>query len=64
MKQRPTSCCGSFRPWYQFGTIRTFKLPGTTYYRLSALAVLKDYRRYNFGRELALALHDWSRTMH
>lgn len=27
--------------------------------KLSRLAVLKEYRKYSFGRELVLALHDW-----
>ncbi|KAG6910973.1 hypothetical protein DXG01_006027 [Tephrocybe rancida] len=40
------------------GTIRAYKAPGG-YYKLSRLAVLKDYRNYRFGRELVLALHDW-----
>ncbi|GLB34059.1 putative acetyltransferase (GNAT) [Lyophyllum shimeji] len=40
------------------GTIRGYKAPGG-YYKLSRLAVLKDYRSFRFGRELVLALHDW-----
>ncbi|KAF9464860.1 acyl-CoA N-acyltransferase [Collybia nuda] len=44
------------------GTIRVYKAPGGGYYKLSRLAVLKDYRSYRFGRELVLALHDWVRT--
>ncbi|TFK43765.1 acyl-CoA N-acyltransferase [Crucibulum laeve] len=43
------------------GTIRAYKMPGARYYKLSRLAVLKDYRRYRFGRELVLTLHDWVR---
>lgn len=43
------------------GTIRAYKAPGG-YYKLSRLAVLKDYRSYRFGRELVLALHDWVKT--
>lgn len=38
------------------GTIRCTK--HDAYYKLSRLAVLKDYRQYRFGRELVLALHD------
>ncbi|KAF9006612.1 acyl-CoA N-acyltransferase [Cyathus striatus] len=41
------------------GTIRVYKNPGASYYKLSRLAVLKDYRKYSFGRTLVLALHDW-----
>ncbi|TFY58360.1 hypothetical protein EVJ58_g6464 [Rhodofomes roseus] len=38
------------------GTIRCTK--HDNYYKLSRLAVLKDYRQYRFGRALVLALHD------
>jgi GNAT superfamily N-acetyltransferase len=41
------------------GTIRAYRLEGASYYKLSRLAILKEYRRYNFGRALVLALHDW-----
>ncbi|KAI0005135.1 acyl-CoA N-acyltransferase [Russula compacta] len=45
------------------GTIRASRaqpsFDGVPYYKLSRLAVLKDYRKYHFGRELVLALHDW-----
>ncbi|EIM85726.1 acyl-CoA N-acyltransferase [Stereum hirsutum FP-91666 SS1] len=41
------------------GTIRAYCSSGATYYKLSRLAVLKEYRKYSFGRELVLALHDW-----
>jgi len=45
------------------GTIRASRSsPGTTkrpYYKLSRLAVLKEYRRYRFGRALVQRLHDW-----
>ncbi|KAJ3536529.1 hypothetical protein NM688_g6825 [Phlebia brevispora] len=41
------------------GTIRASK--GSGYYKLSRLAVLSEYRKYRFGRELVLALHDWVR---
>ena len=41
------------------GTIRASK--GTGYYKLSRLAVLKDYRQFHFGRELVQALGDWVR---
>jgi len=38
------------------GTIRAAK---REYYKLTRLAVLKDYRMYGFGLELVMALHDW-----
>jgi len=41
------------------GTIRGYISPDNSYYKLSRLAVLKDYRQFKFGRELVLALHDW-----
>ena len=41
------------------GTIRLVK--GLGYYKLSRLAVLKDYRQYRFGRALVLTLHDFVR---
>ncbi|TFK55607.1 acyl-CoA N-acyltransferase [Heliocybe sulcata] len=41
------------------GTIRSYKATNAPYYKLSRLAVLKDYRKYGFGRELVLALHNW-----
>jgi hypothetical protein len=45
------------------GTIRTFKRKDAdhsyVYYKLSRLAVLKNYRQHKFGRDLVLALHDW-----
>lgn len=44
----------SLRP---IGTIRASK--GSSYYKLSRLAVLRDYRKYRLGRELVLALHEW-----
>jgi len=39
------------------GTIRCVK--GKDYYKLSRLAVLKDYRQFRFGRQLVSALHDF-----
>ena len=39
------------------GTIRCTKTKG--YYKLSRLAVLKDYRQYRFGRALVQSLHDF-----
>ncbi|TBU33123.1 acyl-CoA N-acyltransferase [Dichomitus squalens] len=39
------------------GTIRCAKMDG--YYKLSRLAVLKDYRKYRFGRALVQSLHDF-----
>ena len=38
------------------GTIRCTKHEG--YYKLSRLAVLKDFRQYRFGRALVQSLHD------
>ncbi|CDO73763.1 hypothetical protein BN946_scf185015.g91 [Trametes cinnabarina] len=38
------------------GTIRCVKLKD--YYKLSRLAVLKDYRKYRFGAALVQSLHD------
>jgi len=43
------------------GTIRACQMPGADYYKLSRLAILKDYRKYKFGRALVLALHEWVR---
>src|SRR5258705_3921188 len=40
------------------GTIRCVKLAPLTY-KLTRLAVLRNYRKRNFGRFLVLALHDW-----
>ena len=42
------------------GTIRLVCTPG--YYKLTRLAVLKDYRRYSFGRTLVIGLHDLVRA--
>ncbi len=49
------------------GTIRASRtspvVPNTHgHYKLSRLAVHKDYRKHHFGRELVLALHDWVAT--
>ncbi|KAG6336585.1 hypothetical protein ID866_2494 [Astraeus odoratus] len=47
------------------GTIRATRVSSEesdrddSYYKLSRLAVLKPYRRYRFGRDLVLALHQW-----
>jgi GNAT superfamily N-acetyltransferase len=41
------------------GTIRAYKPPAATYYKLSRLAVLGDHRRFGFGRDLVTALHRW-----
>ncbi|KAF9448239.1 acyl-CoA N-acyltransferase, partial [Macrolepiota fuliginosa MF-IS2] len=42
------------------GTIRGYVVPGTTdTYKLTRLAILKEYRKYGFGRELVEALHTW-----
>ena len=43
------------------GTIRVFKVPDAQYYKLTRLAVLKEYRRFSFGRKLVQAMHDWVR---
>ncbi|KAM5535484.1 hypothetical protein V8D89_010821 [Ganoderma adspersum] len=39
------------------GTIRC--VAAHDYYKLTRLAVLKDYRQYRFGRALVLSLHDF-----
>jgi len=53
----------SLRP---IGTIRASRtstgVPSADYYKLSRLAVLKDYRQLHFGRELVFALHSWVTT--
>lgn len=41
------------------GTIRAYRPPGTSYYKLSRLVVLKEYRSFRFGRALVLTLHEW-----
>lgn len=42
------------------GTIRGYQVPGTTdTYKLTRLALLKEYRQYGLGRKLVEALHDW-----
>ncbi|RPD66950.1 acyl-CoA N-acyltransferase [Lentinus tigrinus ALCF2SS1-7] len=42
------------------GTIRCVKMKG--YYKLTRLAVLKDYRQYRFGRALVQSLHDFVKS--
>ena len=42
------------------GTIRPTRSPN--YYKLTRLAVLRDYRQFSFGRALVLELHDWVRV--
>lgn len=44
------------------GTIRAYQPEGVSYYKLSRLAVLKDYRRFKFGGALVLALHNWTKA--
>ncbi|KAJ3560293.1 hypothetical protein NP233_g10934 [Leucocoprinus birnbaumii] len=45
------------------GTIRAYLVPGTAdTYKLTRLALLKDYRKYGFGRELVHAFHDWVKS--
>ncbi|EJD01583.1 uncharacterized protein FOMMEDRAFT_21943 [Fomitiporia mediterranea MF3/22] len=39
------------------GTIRAVRIGDD--YKLSRLVVLKQYRKYQFGRALVLALHEW-----
>ncbi|KAF9077025.1 hypothetical protein BDP27DRAFT_1414152 [Rhodocollybia butyracea] len=41
------------------GVIRGSRSPSTGSYKLSRLAVLKEYRQYHFGRKLVEALHAW-----
>lgn len=43
------------------GTIRAHKvdLASDSYYKLTRLAVLKEYRRHRFGGNLVLTLHEW-----
>ncbi|KAJ2927882.1 hypothetical protein H1R20_g9201, partial [Candolleomyces eurysporus] len=43
------------------GTIRLHqvKSPSGDYYKLTRLAILKEYRKYRFGRELVESLHEW-----
>lgn len=42
------------------GTIRVSIIKD--YYKLSRLAVLKDYRQFKFGRKLVEGLHDWVKS--
>ena len=42
------------------GTIRCTKTE--QYYKLSRLAVLKDFRKYRFGRALVQSLHDFAKA--
>jgi predicted GNAT family N-acyltransferase len=46
------------------GTVRASRAScgGALYYKLSRLAVLKEFRKHHFGRELVLALHKWAAT--
>ena len=46
------------------GTVRASRAScgGAPYYKLSRLAVLKDFRKHSLGRELVLALHKWAAT--
>jgi GNAT superfamily N-acetyltransferase len=43
------------------GTIRTFQVKSSNgdYYKLTRLAILKEYRKYRFGRELVEFMHEW-----
>lgn len=54
-------------PGTPIGTIRgSKKVDATTgelkYYKLSRLAILKDYRQFKFGRELVDTFHEWVRS--
>ncbi|KAI0254831.1 acyl-CoA N-acyltransferase [Lactifluus subvellereus] len=44
------------------GTVRASRTSsqGVPYYKLSRLAVLDEYRKHHFGRELVFALHEWT----
>ncbi|KAN0126726.1 Acyl-CoA N-acyltransferase [Russula decolorans] len=46
------------------GTVRASRAScgGAPHYKLSRLAVLNDFRKHKFGRELVLALHRWVAT--
>jgi GNAT superfamily N-acetyltransferase len=45
------------------GTIRGYQVPGKMdTYKLTRLAVTKEYRKYGFGRKLVEALHQWIRS--
>lgn len=41
------------------GTIRPIRAP--SYYKLTRLAVLRNYRRFSFGKALVLGVCDWVR---
>ncbi|OCB89564.1 acyl-CoA N-acyltransferase [Sanghuangporus baumii] len=41
------------------GTIRATRVDDASY-KMGRLAVLKDYRKYRFGRALILTFHDWA----
>ena len=41
------------------GTIRMLKSPDASYYKLTRLVVLKEYRKYHFGAELVHRAHQW-----
>jgi GNAT superfamily N-acetyltransferase len=40
------------------GTVRVYRKESGVY-RLGRLAVLKDYRKFGFGRDLVARLHEW-----
>ncbi|RDB19850.1 hypothetical protein Hypma_012798 [Hypsizygus marmoreus] len=44
------------------GCIRVVKRPDASYYKLTRLVVLRDYRRFRFGRALVQTLHDWAKA--
>jgi GNAT superfamily N-acetyltransferase len=41
------------------GTIRACRPPDKNYYKLTRLAVLKEYRKHRFGAALVRCLHAW-----
>ncbi|KAF7975107.1 hypothetical protein HWV62_10387 [Athelia sp. TMB] len=44
------------------GTIRATTAKDGSYYKLSRLVVIKEYRQFKFGRELVTALHRWAKA--
>ena len=46
------------------GTVRMLKSPGVSYFKLSRLVVLKEYRNSHFGAELVHHGHAWAIETH
>ncbi|KIY69708.1 acyl-CoA N-acyltransferase [Cylindrobasidium torrendii FP15055 ss-10] len=46
-------------PSTPMGTIRAVKPAGKDYYKLTRLALLKNYRQFKLGRTLVNSLHEW-----